>query len=76
MRKPELARRLAKSSRVSKAEAADQLDRVVHQIVSNLRRGRPTRLPGLGEFTPGVRWEFRFDSSGGTGKRGSDEGRG
>ncbi|MCC6862318.1 MAG: HU family DNA-binding protein [Bryobacterales bacterium] len=62
MRKPELARRLAKTSRVSKAEAADQLDRVVHQIVSSLRRGRRARLPGLGEFKPGTRWEFRFDA--------------
>ncbi len=62
MKKPELSERLAKQSRVSKAEAADQLDRVVHQIVSNLRKGQAAPLPGLGKFTPGEKWQFQFES--------------
>jgi len=70
MTKSELAKRLARQTRLSRAEAADQLDRLVHQIVSNLRRGQPVRLPGLGSFSPGEKWKFRFDTvvSGG-GKR-------
>ncbi|HZT30208.1 MAG TPA: HU family DNA-binding protein [Bryobacteraceae bacterium] len=61
MKKPELARRLARQSGVSKAEAADQLDRVVHQILSNLRKGQPAALPGLGMFTPATRHGFHFE---------------
>ena len=53
MRKPEIAKRLARQSGVSNAEAADQLDRVVHQILSKLRKGKTAPFPGLGQFTPG-----------------------
>ena len=62
MNKSELATRLAKQTHLSKAEAADQLDRVVHEIVFNLRKGKPARFPGLGSFCPGEKWEFRFDA--------------
>jgi len=62
MKKSDLAKIMAKQSQVSQAEAADRLDRVVNQIISSLRRGRPARLPGLGQFTPGKEWEFQFDS--------------
>jgi nucleoid DNA-binding protein len=61
MRKTELTRRLARRSGVTKAEAADQLDRVVNQIVSNLRKGCVTTLPGLGQFRPGKTVEFEFE---------------
>jgi nucleoid DNA-binding protein len=72
MTKSDLARMLAKQSRVSRAEAADQLDRVVNQIITRLRQGHSARLPGLGEFTPGREWDFRFDA-GKSGKRGADD---
>jgi nucleoid DNA-binding protein len=62
MTKNDLARRLAKQSRLPKAVAADQLDRVVHDILKNLRQGKPVSLPGLGTFTPGRKPGFRFDS--------------
>jgi nucleoid DNA-binding protein len=62
MNKIELTARLAKLTNRSKAEAADQLDRLIHQIVFSLRKGQPARLPGLGRFSPGVKWEFRFDA--------------
>ena len=62
MNKSELATRLAKRNHLSKAAAADQLDRVVHEIVSNLRRGQPAQFPGLGSFCPGAKWGFRFDA--------------
>ena len=61
MQKTALTTKLARTSGVTKAQAADQLDRVVHQIVTNLRQGRPAELPGLGKFTPGSTWQFEFD---------------
>jgi nucleoid DNA-binding protein len=60
MRKPEIAKRLARESGVSHAEAADQLDRVVHQILSRLRKGKTAPFPGLGRFTPGPGGSYRF----------------
>ena len=62
MNKAELATKLAKQTHLSEAEAADQLDRVVHEIILNLRNGKPARLPGLGSFRPGEKWKFRFDA--------------
>ena len=61
MKKPQIARKLAKRSGISRAEAADELDRVVHEILSNLRSGQPAPLPGLGTFVPGRSWDFEFD---------------
>jgi nucleoid DNA-binding protein len=52
VKKSDLAKRLAKQSKITPAEAADRLDRVVHQIVSKLRKGEEARLPGLGKFSP------------------------
>ena len=64
MKKPELARRLARQAGVSNAEAADQLDRVVHQILRGLREGKSVPLPGLGRFRPGPPWEFEPEQAG------------
>jgi nucleoid DNA-binding protein len=61
MKKPQIAKRLAKRSGISSAEAADQLDRVVHEILSHLREGQPAPLPGLGTFLPGPKWEFQLE---------------
>jgi nucleoid DNA-binding protein len=67
MRKKQLAGQLARQSGVTKAEAADRLDRVVHQIVTKLRNGHSAALPGLGQFlparAPGDRWIFEFERS-------------
>jgi len=51
MKKQEIAKRIARQSGVSRAEAADQVDRAVHRILADLRRGGKTSLPGLGTFT-------------------------
>jgi nucleoid DNA-binding protein len=59
-----LTTRLARQAGVTRAEAADQLDRVFHQIVTDLRKGRSAALPGLGKFTPGTTWKFEFDKGG------------
>jgi hypothetical protein len=61
MKKADLARRLAKRSGVSPAEAADQLDRVVNEIITNLRKGQTVLLPGLGTFTAGRSLRFKFE---------------
>ena len=53
MKKPDIAKRMARRAGVSQAEAADQLDRVVCQILSGLRAGKDAALPGLGKFTQG-----------------------
>jgi nucleoid DNA-binding protein len=67
MKKPEIAKRMAHESGLTEAEAADRLDRVVHQILSNLRRGRPAPLPGLGKFTSTSGGAIEFEREKGSG---------
>ncbi|MGC9948592.1 MAG: HU family DNA-binding protein [Bryobacteraceae bacterium] len=71
MRKPEIAKRLARQSGVSSAEAADQLDRVVNQILAKLRQGKPAPFPGLGQFTPGPKgcYQFKKEKPAGHGRK-------
>ncbi|MCC7174988.1 MAG: HU family DNA-binding protein [Bryobacterales bacterium] len=61
MRKQDIAARLARKARLSRAAAADRLDRLVHDILAELKKGNPVPLPGLGTFTPGERVGFEFD---------------
>lgn len=63
MRKSDLTHRIARQTHVSPAEAADQLDRVIHEILVSLRKGEPAALPGLGEFRPGQEWTFQFSQA-------------
>jgi len=58
MNKDQLTARLAREAGLTRAAAADQLDRVIHEILANLRRGRPAPLPGLGCFVPGRGFQF------------------
>jgi nucleoid DNA-binding protein len=64
MKKAELTRRLARQTHCSQAAAADEVDRVVHDILARLRRGEEARLPGLGTFVPGSLPGFRFEDPG------------
>ncbi|MGH9632421.1 MAG: HU family DNA-binding protein [Bryobacteraceae bacterium] len=48
-----LVRRLAKLSKVSEAQAADQIHGAVHEIISKLRKGESVSVPGIGKFKPG-----------------------
>jgi nucleoid DNA-binding protein len=50
MKQEELARELARESKLPAATAQDRIDELVHQIVRKLRRGRPVELPGLGKL--------------------------
>jgi nucleoid DNA-binding protein len=52
MKKSDIAKRMARQANVSEAEAADRLDRVVHQILASLKAGKQAPLPGLGIFLP------------------------
>jgi nucleoid DNA-binding protein len=61
MKKPDIAKRLARQSGLSSAEAADQLDRVVNRILTSLRSGREVPLPGLGKLTPGPKGLVTFE---------------
>jgi nucleoid DNA-binding protein len=61
MKKPDLTTRLARQTRRSKGAAADVVDRLVHDILTRLRRGEQARLPGLGTFLPGERPGFQFE---------------
>jgi nucleoid DNA-binding protein len=60
MKKPDLAKRMARAAGVSPAEAADRLDEVVRQILQSLREGRTAALPGLGLFTRGPDGKLAF----------------
>jgi nucleoid DNA-binding protein len=60
MKKPDIAKRMARAEGVSTGEAADRLDRVVRDILSNLRKGKETALPGLGRFTHGPNGQVAF----------------
>ena len=66
MKKPEIAKRMARRSKSSVGEAADRLDRMVQRIVSGLRQGKPANLPGLGQFSAdeGGRVTFRPEGEG------------
>jgi nucleoid DNA-binding protein len=65
MKKPDIAKQLARRSRVSQAEAADRLDVIVRKIVSDLRKGRPSALPGLGKFKHGPDGQVAFEREAG-----------
>ena len=69
MKKPEIARRLARENNLSEAEAADRLDCAVHNILSNLKKGKEAPVPGLGKFLPTRNGSVNFEKEGGK-KRG------
>ena len=60
MRKRGIVQMLARESGVSAAEAADRLDRVVRQILADLRRCKESPLPGIGKFTLGPDGQLSF----------------
>lgn len=65
MKKPEIAKGLARESGLTEAEAADRLDGVVHEILTKLREGKSAPLPGLGRFTRGRNGALAFRAEGG-----------
>jgi nucleoid DNA-binding protein len=63
MKKEHIARRLARESRISTAAAADQLDRIMSDILKRIRRGKPASIPGLGTFRAGWGRDFKFEGA-------------
>ena len=55
MKKPDIAKQLARRSRVSQAEAA------AREILSDLRKGGEPALPGLGKFKNGPNGRLAFE---------------
>jgi len=73
MRKEHLARRLAKESRISTGAAADQVDRVVTDLLQRVRKGKSVSLPGLGTFQAGRNRDFQFDQDRESGEKSKKE---
>src|ERR1700738_4808706 len=63
MKKEQLARRLAKESHMTAAAAANQVDRVVNDLLKRVRKGQSASLPGLGTFRSGRDQDFQFDAT-------------
>ena len=61
MKKEHIARRLAKESNVPTVVAADQVDRIVSDLLKRVRKGESASLPGLGTFQSGSQQEFQFE---------------
>jgi nucleoid DNA-binding protein len=61
MKKPEIAKRMARQTGVTCAEAADRLDGVVRQVLADLRKCRESEFPGLGRLRQGPDGEVRFE---------------
>jgi nucleoid DNA-binding protein len=66
MKKQEIAKLMARQSGGTRGEAADRLDQLVQEILDGLRKGKETRLPGLGCFQPGAGGRMRFRREGGS----------
>ncbi len=52
MKKEELAKQVARSRGLSPSKAADLVDRIVADLIRELRKGRSVDLPGLGTLHP------------------------
>ena len=61
MKKEQLTRRLAKESHISRGAAADEVDRILNNLLQRVRKGQPASLPGLGTFRSGGDRDFQFE---------------
>lgn len=52
MEKNDFTIRFAKRTGSTRAAAADQIDRVVNDLLRRMRAGKPASLPGLGTLMP------------------------
>ena len=65
MKNPDLFKDIAKRRSANAGDAADDIDRVVTEIIRTLKCGRPAHLPGLGTITPGKQWTFQQEKPAG-----------
>ena len=64
-----IVRQMAKETHSVPAKAADQLDKVLHDVLQRLRDGKPARLPGFGRFLPGPEVKFEVERQNDTAKK-------
>jgi nucleoid DNA-binding protein len=64
MKKPEIAKDMARRAGTTEAEAADRLDGVVHEILTKLRSGKSASLPGVGRFRASADGKVKFERTG------------
>jgi nucleoid DNA-binding protein len=69
MKQSALIRRFARATGLPPAVAADQLDKLVDDVITRIRRGQSARIPGLGAFPPGDRNTFEFEKPVNSAKR-------
>ncbi len=63
MKKQDIAERLARKAKVTPADAADRLDKLIHDVLAELKRGHPVALPGIGTLSRGDRQDLRLDQT-------------
>ncbi len=68
MKKRDLTDLIASRTNMPKSAAAEQVHRLVHDILDSLRKGQPAELPGLGRFEPGQTPIFRPHGEGNDGR--------
>ena len=61
MKRSEIVNRVARRTGLTRAQAADSVDRMVSEILTSLRLGREAVLPGLGRFVSGPRGVISFE---------------
>jgi nucleoid DNA-binding protein len=50
MKREEIAKTLARQTGLSRSEARNEVDELVHKILNKLRHGRPVKVPGVGKL--------------------------
>lgn len=63
MKKADLTNEIVKHSNLSRAAAADQLDRLVAEILQRVRHGEAANIPGLGTFRAGQEVVFSTEQA-------------
>lgn len=66
MMKRALTELLVQRSKMKKSKAAEEVSRMVHEILRTTRSGQCAPLPGLGHFEPGPTPTFKFSRTGST----------
>jgi hypothetical protein len=58
-----LISRLAAKTKMPPAKAADGVDKLVHKILTKVRKGETAEVPGLGKFGPGDGIRFSSEAA-------------
>jgi nucleoid DNA-binding protein len=61
VKKNDLTKQYARRAGMTQAQAADEIDRVIHDFMKRVRNGEPASLPGFGTFFPNQDAEFPLE---------------